>query len=160
DWRRHEPTVDDVRAWALAGANIGLRSDRFPSVDIDCTDETLAQIIEDAALANLGRAPLRVGRWPKRLLMYRTTEPFSRMRLWINDRKHLVEILGQGQQYVIQGIHPSTGRAYCWRNIAQLEAMQADELTTISREQADAFLSHLTDALGALGINSEREGDG
>jgi putative DNA primase/helicase len=160
DWRKHEPTIDDVRGWALAGANIGLRSDCFPGVDIDCTDEGLAQIIEDAALAKLGPAPLRVGRWPKRLLMYRTTEPFSRMRLWIKkgEGNHLVEILGQGQQYVVQGVHPGTRRAYSWQS---QDGMNADELTPITREQADAFLGYLADVMETLGAGTtEREGNG
>lgn len=160
DWRRHEPTIDDVRKWAVDGANIGLRSDLFPGVDIDCTDEGLAQIIEDAALAKLGPAPLRVGRWPKRLLMYRTTEPFSRMRLWIKrgEENHLVEILGQGQQYVVQGIHPGTGRAYKWRTP---KALTAAELTPITREQASAFLTYLEQVIDTLGVGTtEREGEG
>jgi putative DNA primase/helicase len=157
DWRKHEPTIDDVRGWAIAGANIGLRSDRFPAVDIDCTDDSLAQIIADAALAKLGAAPVRVGRWPKRLLVFRTAEPFSRMRLWISDRKHLVEILGQGQQYVVEGIHPGTKRAYEWR---PQQILDASGLTPITREQAAEFLNYLAEALGALGITTEREGDG
>src|SRR4051794_23552753 len=61
DWRRHEPTIDDVRRWRRDGANVGLRADRFPGVDIDCTDPELVRIITDAARAKLGPAPVRVG---------------------------------------------------------------------------------------------------
>jgi len=48
------PSLEDVRHWLVDGANVGLLANRFPGVDIDCTDEKLAQIIEDAALREAG----------------------------------------------------------------------------------------------------------
>lgn len=161
DWRRHVPTIDDVRAWALSGANVGLRADRFPAVDIDTMDEGLAQIVEDVALAKLGPAPIRYGKAPKRLLVYRTNEPFSRMRLWIHkgDQPHLVEILGQGQQYLVYGTHPTTMQPYSWKDGQAIE--NADALTLITREAADAFLSELVATIEQLGVGRvEREGNG
>jgi P4 family phage/plasmid primase-like protien len=159
DWRRHVPTIDDVRGWCLAGANVGIRADRFPGVDIDSLDEGLAKSIEDAAIAFLGPAPQRMGRYPKRLLMYRTAEPFSRMRLWIarNGENHLVEILGQGQQYLVHGTHPTTRKPYEWDK----DLATYGPLTEISREQASAFLDHLAELVEVLGVGKvEREGDG
>lgn len=160
DWRRHEPTIDNVRGWSIFGANIGMRADRFPGIDIDSTDERLVQIIADAARAKLGPAPERIGRAPKTLLMYRTDEPFTRMRLWIkhNDQDHLVEVLGQGQQYLIHGIHPATKQPYRW-NVDRFPA--PSELTPITRAQAQEFLAYLEEMLVMLGIGPvEREGDG
>lgn len=159
DWRRHATTRDDVQRWTLDRANIGLKADRFPGVDIDCTDAGLAQIVEDTALAMLGAAPVRTGRAPKRLLMYRTAEPFSRMRLWIHRRgdNHLVEVLGQGQQYVVHGTHPATMQPYQWAGPPRA----ADTLPTITRDQAAAFLAHLAELLPLLhDVVVEREGDG
>jgi hypothetical protein len=158
DWRRHEATVADVRRWSVDGASVGLRANRFPGVDIDCTDPQLAQLIEDAALATLGPAPVRIGRAPKRLLMYRTSEPFSRMRLFIKKGKeqHMVEILGEGQQFLVHGVHPVTGQPYRWNRVPKPEA-----LTEIDRDKAEAFLSYLQESIEMIGIGlCEREGDG
>lgn len=164
NWRIADATLDDVRQWVIEGANVGLRASRFPGVDIDCADERLARLIEDAALAHLGPAAVRVGRAPKRLLMYSLApgaEPFGRMRLWITREedgqpvKHLVEILGEGQQYLVHGTHPS-GRAYEWLT----DPTMMDE-AEITRELATAFLDQLQDIIVKDGIGAvEREGDG
>jgi putative DNA primase/helicase len=161
DWRRAIHTLDDVRRWNLDGANVGLRADRFPAVDIDCTDEALARVIEEAALAKLGPAPVRTGRAPKRLLMYRTDQPFGRMRLWIEkgDTHHLVEVLGQGQQYLVHGIHPATQRAYEWDG--DPATLMPEFLEPITREKVDAFLTELGELLELMGAGLvTREGDG
>lgn len=161
-WRKQEHTIDDVRRWCLDGASTGLRADRFPCLDLDITDERIADIVETFALAHLGLAPVRVGRAPKRLLMFRTDEPFGRMRLWIkraSGEQHLVEILGQGQQYLVHGIHPGTGRPYEW--LQDPTELGAAGLTPITREQASAWLDALSEHLSAIpGLVMEREGDG
>lgn len=158
NWRAAEHSLEDVRRWTLEGANTGLRADRFPAVDIDCMNENLAKVIENAALGELGPAPIRFGRWPKRLLMYRTDAPFSRMRMIIKvseTESHLVEILGAGQQYLVHGTHPS-GSTYSWQQDP------ADfELTTITRESAEAFLNYLGELIAAAGFGEvTRIGDG
>ena len=161
DWRKSEPCIDDVRGWAAHGANVGVRGDRFPAVDIDCPDAALAEIIERVAREMLGPAPVRTGKAPKRLLMYRAAEPFGRMRLWLtyNGTPQLVEILGQGQQYLVYGTHPSTLQPYAWN--AGVAALRADGLTVITREQATAFFDYLAEALEVVGVTrAEREGDG
>lgn len=160
NWRAHEPTIDDVRKWVVDGANVGLRAGHFPGVDIDCSEPGLAKMIEEFAIAKLGPAPVRVGRAPKRLLMYQTPEPFGRMRLVINTpsgASHLVEILGQGQQFLVHGIHPATGLPYEW-----LQDPTGVDLVTITRETADAFMRELAGLLEDLyGEGSvKRIGDG
>lgn len=158
DWRKTQPVIDDVRKWLNDGANIGLRADHFPGVDIDCKNEVIAQIIEDAALGTLGPAAIRIGQAPKRLLMYYAAEPFSRMRLWIaykGEKDHLVEMLGQGQQYLVYGTHPGTMRSYTWGSDPA-----ASMPTAITREQADQFLVKLAEDLRDLGCKITREGDG
>lgn len=156
-WVKHETSLEDVKQWCIDGANIGLRADRFPGVDIDCTDASLAKIIADVAVARLGPAPSRVGRAPKNLLMYRTAEPFGRMRLWVGE--HLVEILGAGQQYLICGTHPTTLRPYDWSH--DLTRVPPRNLAEITRATASAFLDELESTLGAIGYTGlERESDG
>lgn len=158
-WQKHQATLEDARKWAFDMASIGLRADHFPGVDIDVLDETLAQIIQDSAYAHLGTAQTRTGMPPKRLLMYRTNESFGRMRLLFGKGadEHMVEILGKGQQFLIHGTHPRTLKPYVWDE----ELPAASDLTLITREQADAFLTQLAHDLELLGMHRiERHGDG
>jgi P4 family phage/plasmid primase-like protien len=160
-WQKAEHTLEDVRRWAGWGGNVGLRADRFPAVDIDTMDAGLAGIIEDCAVAILGKAPVRYGRRPKRLLVYRTAEPFGRMRLLIEraGEQHLVEVLGAGQQFVVHGLHPATMQPYEWTD--DLRSWGILGLTAITREKADHFLTELAGLVGMLGAwNVRRVGDG
>lgn len=158
DWRKHVATIEDVQQWYVDGANVGLRATRFPGVDIDCTDPTLVRMIEDAVVGQLGPAPVRIGRAPKRLLLYKTDTPFSRMRLWIDTPKngqHLVEILGDGQQYLVHGTHPS-GAAYEW-----LSDPTTTWIPDITAEKASACLDFIQQLVELAGIGTvRREGDG
>jgi P4 family phage/plasmid primase-like protien len=159
-WQKHEPTIDDVRTWCLDGANIGLRAGRWPAIDIDCLDEGIAKMVEGAAL-RLGAAPVRIGRAPKRLLMFRTNEPFARMQLKVaaKDTEYLVEILGVGQQYLVSGIHPTTRAPYTW-NI-DLATLDPQSLPLLTRERANQFMKELEDLFTLLDIGKcTRVGDG
>jgi P4 family phage/plasmid primase-like protien len=164
DWRSHEATLDDVRQWCVDGASVGLRADRFPAIDIDCTDENISRTIASIVRAKLGAAPERVGRAPKTLFLFRLAdgdEPFGRMRLWFEHRgqKHLIEILGQGQQYLVHGTHPTTMRPYSWN--CRLEQLAAASLPPLSRAAATEILDELQDHLGLIVTGKlEREGTG
>ena len=171
DWRKFKPTLADVRAWMLVGANIGLKADQFPGVDIDITDPALAQIVEDVVIAKLGPAPIRTGKAPKRLQKYRTDEPVGRTRLWFKKEgeHHLIEMLGQGQQYLVYGTHPGTMRAYEWNDsrfgpaglLNEAKPEESDELTAITQKSATEFLDYLAEALSVLSVTDiVREGDG
>lgn len=160
DWRKIDTTLELVRKWCIDGANIGLRADRFPAVDIDSTDDMVAQIVEEFACARLGDTAVRTGRWPKRLLMYHTAEPFTRMRLWIKkgDDHHLVEFLGQGQQYLVHGTHPGTMKPYEWNVDLTDPSFHAPLIT---REQAVKFMDELKEYLELCSLGTiTREGDG
>ncbi|MDI3304631.1 MAG: phage/plasmid primase, P4 family [Burkholderia multivorans] len=155
NWRALSPTTEsDVARWGHMGANIGLRAAYYPAVDVDCTDPALASVIEKMALLHLGPAPKRVGRAPKALLIYRTSQPFGRMRLWIDS--HLIEVLGDGQQYVVAGTHPATGKPYEWPRAL----IGAHDLVEITRDDAEAFLTACQEAVDALGYTCRREGHG
>ena len=69
----------------------------------------LALRIEQLARERLGDTPaLRIGRAPKRLLVYRTMEPFKGIK------RHPLEVLCLGQQFVAYAVHPVTNRPYEW----------------------------------------------
>ena len=86
------------------------------------------------ARERLGDTPaLRIGRPPKRLLVYRTVVPFKGIK------RHPLEVLCLGQQFVAYAIHPATGRPYEWpdENLAELDL---GSLPAIDEAKARAFL--------------------
>ena len=151
DWRRSKPSLTDAAAWDAAGASVGIRADNFPGVDIDCLDPDLAGEIEAIAQRVLGPAPIRTGRAPKRLLMYCTSKPFRKLTLHVTSRsdgtKHLIEILGSGQYYVLDGLHPATGRPYTW-DISPTE-WGRERLSEITSQKAMDFLEEVSRQLDA-----------
>lgn len=55
----------------------------------------------------------------------------------------VVEILGDGQQYVVEGIHPKTLKPYAWRDGTSPAEIGADNLTPITAEEVDQFLANI-----------------
>ncbi|MFZ1413008.1 MAG: PriCT-2 domain-containing protein [Defluviicoccus sp.] len=136
-WTKHcqRPTTDNELAiwgqWPDAG--IGIAGGAVAAVDIDVADAGMALRIETLARERLGDTPaLRIGRAPKRLLVYRTDAPFKGFKL------SPIEILGEGQQFVAYHIHPDTGRAYEWPE-ESLADIDIGRLPLISQAQARAF---------------------
>lgn len=157
-WQTTTCTLADAERMERDHANVGLAAARFPAIDIDCTDEGLAKIVEAVALEVLGPAPQRIGRPPKRLLVYRTDEPFGRRRLWMKyqGKQHLVEVLATGQQYVVSGIHPATNAPYQWDR----ELPPPAELTAITNEQITKLFEKIESEAEFLGVEFEAEGNG
>lgn len=139
DWTRHaaRATTDlELAQWrGWPGAGIGIVGGVVAAVDIDIADDAeLAHSIERLARARLGDTPaLRIGRPPKRLLVYRTAAPFKGIK------RHPLEVLCLGQQFVAYAVHPLTGRPYDWpeENLADLDL---GSLPAIDEAQARAFL--------------------
>lgn len=151
-WQDYTPTSNDIERWDRSHANIGLKAGRYPALDIDVVNEQLANVIGNMAVKALGKAPLRVGRFPKRLLMYRTDENIGRMRLRFRDGKgveQLVELLGEGQQYVIAGIHPVTREPYSLDQDITVRGPRC--LRKVTRETIETFFADLVDTLEMAG---------
>ena len=143
DWTRHaartttELELAQWRRWPDAG--IGIVGGAVAAVDIDIADDAeLAHGIERLARERLGDTPaLRIGRPPKRLLVYRTIAPFKGIK------RHPLEVLCLGQQFVAYAIHPATGRPYDWPE-ESLADLDLQSLPAIDEAQARAFLDEAT----------------
>lgn len=157
-WQTMPCTAADAEKMDSTAANIGMRADKFPALDIDCTDASISTIIERLAIKILGNAPKRIGRFPKSLLQYRATEPFGRLRLWAKHENttHLVELLASGQQYVVEGIHPGTGKPYTWDK----RAGSPSELAVITRDKVLELFAAIIAETSFLGVECEQEGSG
>ena len=152
-------TLEDTLKHAANGhANnsVGLLSARFPGIDIDVTDQVCADAIEALAQSELGLAPVRYGgASPKRLLMYITKSPFSKLKVFLSGpdgetgpdgKSYAVEILGDGQQYVIYGQHPS-GTEYNWPSDDGPEKSDVWDLTSVELSDVQRFLLKLPECL-------------
>jgi len=136
-WSRHcerattEHEIDIWGDWPESG--IGIAAGRLIGIDIDVLDGEIAAKIEGLAKRLLGETPaVRIGRAPKRLLVYRAAQPFAGFKY------PPIEVLGQGQQFIAYGIHPDTGQAYDWP-VESLADLNAHDLPAITEAQARGF---------------------
>lgn len=125
---------------------------RVIAVDIDAIDEMEAHRLQVIATETFGYTPLvRVGRWPKRLLVYRAAEPIDTLRIG------KVDILGRGAQFVAFGVHPTTKAPYGW-----IDGSPADndvcELPMVGREQIKRFANEAFGNVSAANDNKKLGG--
>lgn len=141
------PSEADLAAWHAMGAGVGIRTGKgIVALDIDITNDALSDKAEQLALAILGNAPLRVGRWPKRLLVYATLEDLRYQRIDVSVRDgecERIELLADGKQFVAFGTHPITRKPYEWRR----GLIHRDDLPVIDnvkfRQYCDAIKADL-----------------
>ena len=137
-WSRHcerDTTENEVDIWAdWPEAGIGIAAGKVIGIDIDVqSSDTLAHDIEALAMECLGKTPaIRIGKAPKRLLVYRAAEPFRGFKY------PPIEVLGLHQQFVGFAIHPETGRPYDWP-VDSLADIDLEDLPAITEAQARAF---------------------
>jgi putative DNA primase/helicase len=148
-WQSYQLNRDEVARVDATGANIGLRAERFPAIDIDVLDPKLAELVASIIESNTGSRWYRIGLPPKRLYPFRLEgEPFGRMRLEIRsgEKRYMVEVLGRGQQYVVGGRHPA-GTNYSWSG----PLVPANELPVLSEEKAKEILQKISAFLSSSG---------
>lgn len=146
EWNRHAKratTEVEVTTWsAWPGCGVGIVGGAVAAVDIDIAEDAeLALRIEQLARTRLGDTPaLRIGKAPKRMLIYRTSEPFRGIK------RHPLEVLCLGQQFLAYATHPDTGTPYAWpeEGLADLDISDLPEIT------ADAAAAFLEEAYALL----------
>ncbi len=117
--------------------SVGLRTGHLVAIDIDVLDPDLAHRLQALAFARLGDTLIRIGRYPKRLLAYRTDSPFAKMSCG------KVEVLGSGQQFVAFGRHPDTGADYSWVTGDSPLDVPRDDLPKVTPEAVSALLAEM-----------------
>ena len=139
EWNRHSerPTTEvEIATWsAWLDCGIGIVGGAVAAVDIDILEDAeLALQIERLARDKLGDTPaLRIGKAPKRMLIYRTAMPFRGIK------RHPLEVLCLGQQFLAYATHPDTGAPYAWPEEG-LADIDISDLPEITAEAATAFL--------------------
>ncbi len=151
-WERYEASEDDLAEWEADGAGVGLRCTGVVAVDIDVVRADLVRLVRLEAIEHLGFAPARTGNAPKVLLLFRVEEDLpTKRRLSFRDwtgQQHAIELLGARQQFVVQGVHPTTGQPYRWDE-DPAEVGRAG-LPGVTLEDLEAFLDGCRSVLEAL----------
>lgn len=129
DWEVTNATPELLQTWLNNGRvndGVGVLTRYTPAVDLDIYDANAAATMADWVDQYIGVGLLRIGQAPKRLLVFRTEQPFTKTysASYIVPGAPLdkhgkpvpskVEILGDGQQFVSFAIHPDTQRPYQW----------------------------------------------
>src|SRR5262249_53352050 len=108
--QKFEVSEEEIRRWEKTSPrarNTGVLAKFTPGLDIDVTIEAAAKAAEDKArefLLEHGDIHVRFGLPPKRLVPLRTDEPFAKLSRTFtapDGSKQKIEMLGDGQQYVV-----------------------------------------------------------
>ena len=157
DWpsiRATEAIIDTWNQTRPDHLNTGVLTFNAPFIDIDVTDEEVAEEIE-ALLENvIDKCAVRIGRPPKRAIPFRADAPFEKLAVDFtsaNGSHHRVEILGAGQQIVVNGVHPETGKPYRWHGGEPGPDLRREDLPLLTREAAAAFLGAAADIMRRYG---------
>jgi hypothetical protein len=146
-WSQCRASPANIAAWDEThpeNTNTGILTGELVALDIDILRPELA-----AALTNMVRempggtsAPMRVGKAPKALFIFRTDEPREKIASdWfrIDGVDQRIEVLGNGQQFIADGIHPETKAPYTWdRDIPSFNDLPLVDWPSLERLLQDA----------------------
>jgi hypothetical protein len=147
-WSEITITDDMVEGWVRThGGNVGLRTRRFPAVDLDVDDPEIAEACEMAVMSRIGRTARRTrANAARRLLLYRLEGPPFTKRIVTfmtpSGTMARAEILATGQQAAVAGAH-STGAALEWTGGAPLATELAPMTGTLAEEVVGALHARL-----------------
>lgn len=164
-WQKSRSTKAQVEEWINSGhrnSGIGVVTKHTPAIDIDVLDDEmvkkLCEWVEDNIDAD---TPVRIGKAPKRLFMFRCDEPFRKINSskYVDEwgQEHKIEVLGDGQQFVAYHIHPETKRPYIWPNFDGPLDTQAHDLPLLTVEKANEFIAYFDELAQAEGWKVARK---
>jgi hypothetical protein len=159
-WPTIEPNEFYVDNWARTHSAHTLTSivcgQHIVALDLDVLDAERADRVQALAFQHLGVTGfIRIGRAPKRLLVYR--QPYTAQSSRHNghatptairsethrfaDNGALIEILSTGKLFVAFGVHPDTGLPYRWIGDATPLEDTPTEAPLVTQAQVDAFIA-------------------
>ena len=125
----------------------GITRDVLDPDATDLVEETLKDYFDGR-----GIIPTRFGKLPKRALIFRASEPFPKMVATFESgsgERHEVEILGDGQQLVVAGVHPDTGEPYTYHGQPLWDVERAD-LVEVTADEMQDLLGRIGDGLATM----------
>ncbi len=146
-WQNLRASASHVENWESSfpeHRNTGALCGELVAIDIDILRPDLAEAIANMVreLPGGAAAPCRVGQAPKSMFMFRTTEPREKsVTDWfrIDGQDQRIEIMGAGQQVIVDGIHPNTGKPYTWdRELQPFDSLPTIDWSSLERMLGDA----------------------
>ena len=113
-WQR-PPSEATYSKWYKTNAdeNVGVCTGEVVAIDIDHNNPASAEEAQALVFSILGPTHfIRVGRAPRRTLFYKL--PYIEARQTSSWSKGCVDLLADGKQSVVFGIHPDTGEPFRW----------------------------------------------
>ncbi len=148
EWQTSHADETQLQKWLANGqadAGVGVITENTPAIDIDCLDKDISYKLVKWVENNIGKAPVRIGRKPKALMVFKADEPFGKIRsneyVDFLGNKNAVEVLAKGQQFVAYAIHPDTGMPYSWPKKSLVDIAH-DELPVLTKEKAQEFVAY------------------
>jgi RecA-family ATPase len=139
------------RTWPDAG-NTGVLTQGVPTLDLDLLNEEAVCALEEHVRGcheEHGYVLSRIGKPPKRAIPFRTDEPFDKIVANViapNGTAEKIEFLGNGQQFVVSGIHPDTQQPYRWHG-GEPGRVAREELPYIRKGEAQRLVDECVDIL-------------
>lgn len=163
NWMSYEPSRDDVALWLAQGSNVGFGAWAFPAIDVDIVDHTAAKLVEAKLTELFGPCLTRVGQAPKALLIFQAEAPlksfdvrFTRTNPLLGEVEHqLVQLLGKGRQYVMDGMHPVTRQPYTIHDpLCALSLLGPDALPILTPERVVEAFDAISEVMTSLGYET------
>jgi Bifunctional DNA primase/polymerase, N-terminal len=161
-WQNLVADEGDINSWFHQypeAFNTGVLTRTTPAVDVDIHDLDVADAIEALLWEMIGaRGMVRFGQPPKRAVLFRTETSFGKISTPVftspTQQRHRVEVLCDGQQTVVMGIHPGTGKPYSWHGGQPGDVVRAD-LLELTEALAREFVTRATEVMRAQGWTEE-----
>lgn len=157
-WSKIKSTPKVLAEWVSGGQaafGVGIQTKHTPAIDLDITDTDVVKAMRDFIESEIGFAPIRVGRAPRQLLLFRCDEPFRKMKTGKYEDewgdKHEVEILADGQQFVAYGMHPDIQKEFEWITKDQPTNIHIDDLPVLTAEDCKRVLDKFRELATAAG---------
>lgn len=173
-WVQLASTGENLRSWVAEypSYGVGISTENCVAVDIDISDSKIAKAITNWCITNIGAAPVRVGRKPRAMLIYRVEKSiYKRVSEAYDDEfeTQRIEVLGKGQQFVAYAIHPTTKQPYVWQQHnaelakfvgsevvnTELSKLALEDLTVITNDQIDELFDYFNELVAASGHDWE-----
>jgi len=146
-------TAEQIDMWSKMwpdADNTGCLTRLMPTLDGDILDEAAAKACQEFVRERYGYVLTRIGKPPKFAIPFRTEEPFKKIAVNLiapdGTEGQKIEFLADGEQVVVNGIHPDTKQPYRWSN-GGLEQLKHEHLHDIREDEARTLVDELIEIL-------------
>ena len=151
NWQKKiDANAAEIELWEKVyphATNTGILTQLTPTLDIDITNPEAAEAVEALARERFeerGFVLIRTGQAPKRAILLRTDAPFKKITGNViapkGDTDQKIELLADGQQVVVFGKHPKTGKPYVWFG-GEPASIKHEDLPYVTEDEAKQFVA-------------------